>query len=97
MARRGQVAPTRKKVTLETIEEHLKEQDRETKRGQWVPFIPLGISVILAGLIPLFIKWVASPWAGVWAFISDGLVYVILILSGLAMIVYGAIKVVKVK
>ena len=54
MARKGQVTPARRKITLETIEGHLKEQDREARRRRWVAFVGLGLSVMIAG-VPLLL------------------------------------------
>lgn len=50
MARKGQRAPTRREVTLETIEEHLKEQDKEAQKSIWLTFAAFGVSVVLLGV-----------------------------------------------
>jgi hypothetical protein len=102
MARKGQRAPTRREVTLETIEEHLKEQGRETKRGPWITFAAVGFSVMLAGITPLIGKvgvpiWIGKCVTNVWAYTFDVWVCFFIVLCGALMIAYGGMKVSKVK
>jgi hypothetical protein len=50
VARKGQKASTRREVTLEKIEEHLKEQDKEARQSIWLTFAAFGGSVALLGV-----------------------------------------------
>lgn len=50
MARKVKRVPTRRGVTLETIEEHLKEQDKEAQKSIWLTFAAFGVAVALLGV-----------------------------------------------
>ncbi|GAG41320.1 unnamed protein product, partial [marine sediment metagenome] len=80
MARTGKRAPTRRRATLKTIEEHLKEQGKEIKRGEWLAFVIFGSSIALSGLFLM-----ASKFGDMWA-------YAIVLLYGLAMAFYGLVR-----
>ncbi|MCX6009790.1 MAG: hypothetical protein NTW48_07150 [Chloroflexi bacterium] len=81
MAHTGRRIPVRIGATLETIEEHLKEQDREAKRRRWVAFVAVGLSVMVAGASLLLGKYVGY----------------ILLLYGFAMMLYGIARASKIK
>jgi len=102
MARKGQAAPARRDAALEKIEEHLKEQGKEIKKGQWNTFVALGFSVMLVGVTTLISKVVASLWVGkcvnnVWAYTSDAWVYAFIFLEGVAMMAYGYVRKSRIK
>lgn len=84
MARKGQRIPVRIGAILETIEEHLKEQDRETKRNEWLAFIVFGVSIALSGAFLIVSRC------------ADMVAYVFIVLYGLALAFYGLRRALKV-
>jgi hypothetical protein len=50
MTNTGRRIPVRIGATLETIEEHLKEQDKEAQQSIWLTFAAFGGSVALLGI-----------------------------------------------
>jgi hypothetical protein len=86
MANTSRRIPVRIGATLETIEEHLKEQDKESKRGAWLVFAGFGASISLMG---------ASLWIS--KSTTDIVAYAFLILYGLALMVYALKRVSKIK
>jgi uncharacterized membrane protein YidH (DUF202 family) len=84
MARTSQKTPTKRGVTLEAIEAHLKEQDRETKRNEWLAFIVFGVSIALSGAFLIVSRC------------ADMVAYVFIVLYGLALAFYGLRRALKV-
>jgi hypothetical protein len=85
MARKGRRIPIRIGATLETIEEHLKEQDKEIRRGEWLAFVVFGSSIALSGFF-----LIVSKYADIWA-------YAFIVLYGLAMALIGRARGLKIK
>ena len=79
-----------KEVTLEEIEEHLKQQDRETKRGYLLTFAAFGGSVALVGTS----LWIGSGDLSLASFRSE---YGLLFVVGLAAMVLAKYKVSRIK
>jgi hypothetical protein len=85
MARKGQRIPVRIGATLETIEKHLKEQDKEINRSEWLAFVVFGASIALSGAFLIVSRY------------NDIVAYAFIVLYGLALAVYGWVRGSKIK
>ncbi|MBM3142676.1 MAG: hypothetical protein FJ005_06480 [Chloroflexi bacterium] len=82
MARTGRRIPIRIGATLETVEEHLKEQDKEMQQSIWLTFAAFGGSVALLGV---------AVWLGSITSITV-LDYAVLIALGVAFMIVAFVQ-----
>ena len=76
----------KKAVSIETIEEHLAQQDKESQRMVWLGFATFGVSISLLGI---------GLWLG--SLTSDIVTYIFLIILGIAIMIFARQRVLRIK
>lgn len=86
MTSRGEKTPVKKAVSLERIEEHLDEQDKETQGMAWFSFAIFGAAISLVGI---------GLWFGS---LTTAIVnYVFLIVLGIAIMIFARRRVIGIR